>query len=561
MRLINIHTLELDEFVSTKVAPPYAILSHTWEEGEVTFQDWQNHERRKRKKGFAKVHSACRQARRDGYTHVWVDTNCIDKSSSAELSEAINSMFAWYQEAATCYIYMADVPAASRCQLFRDDSQFRKSRWFTRGWTLQELVAPRSAVFYSKDWSNLGSKIDGSFMEIVSEITGIDISCLDGRSAPAEFSIAKIMSWASSRTTTRIEDSAYCLLGLFGVNMPLLYGEGTKAFLRLQQEIIKISNDRSIFAFDEAWTPLATSPALFSRSRDVHVGRTATAWYSNYTVPIPSVYQMTNTGLSIRMALILTLSEGLVLGVLDDVFSRPDLEPACITLFSTYTYEHQYNRVALPFSWTSININTLKQGLLPGREVMVRRRDGRRKYDLAFSPGVARDILISTTTGQQEGYWDRKICRLSNNLKANVAFFIVFPRGMSGYRLHHYVGSLERDVSMMNLYEKDGVGRGLLVFKRENRVKWSDEYVAVYLEATPSSVGWLHYCRVVADWKPNTLFDDIRVPEFMTQASWVGNTWVATSRAGAFMLADAPWETTVVVTQIIFDTNELERCD
>lgn len=164
---------------------------------------------------------------------------CIDKTSTAELSEAINSMFRWYRNAAVCYAYLADV---------EEISQLADSRWLTRGWTLQELVAPKDLRFYTTDWKYLGSKGDPQLLDSLSRATHIERSVL----STGQFenvTIAKRMSWAAGRETTRVEDSAYCLLGIFDVNMPLLYGEGRKAFRRLQEEILKVSDDHTLFAW------------------------------------------------------------------------------------------------------------------------------------------------------------------------------------------------------------------------------------------------------------------------------------------------------------------------
>jgi len=169
---------------------------------------------------------------------------CIDKTSSAELSEAINSMFRWYQKASVCYAYLADVLKDTDPD--KDPEEFSRSRWFTRGWTLQELVAPKNVVFYSRSWKNIGTK--ERLCNTISTITGIDIDTLLGEDVTF-VSVANKMSWASGRRTTRTEDMAYCLLGIFDVNMPLLYGEGKKAFLRLQEEILRSSYDHSLFAW------------------------------------------------------------------------------------------------------------------------------------------------------------------------------------------------------------------------------------------------------------------------------------------------------------------------
>ena len=265
MRLLSASTLQFREFHGSKV-PYYAILSHTWGEEEVSFQDMQtgSHEE---KAGFAKIKCCCALAASEGWEYVWVDTCCIDKTSSAELSEAINSMFDWYRGAQVCYAYLADV-ASSYVDHYDPDSAFRQSRWFTRGWTLQELLAPATVVFFNQEWVELGTK--SSLLDAISATTRIIYSDVkDFKDA----NVAVKMSWASSRETTRVEDTAYCLLGLFGVNMPLLYGEGRNAFIRLQLEITRISDDETIFAWDSPFAMdtglLAPSPVEFRNSGDI----------------------------------------------------------------------------------------------------------------------------------------------------------------------------------------------------------------------------------------------------------------------------------------------------
>ncbi|KAK3317764.1 heterokaryon incompatibility protein-domain-containing protein [Cercophora scortea] len=257
MRLINATTLELDFFYGDDI-PRYAILSHTWGKEEVTFQDWQSLESAKTKAGFTKIEGACRQAIRDGLEYVWVDTNCIDKSSSSELSEAINSMFAWYRNSQRCYVHLADVTESPL-----------ESRWFGRGWTLQELLAPGRCFFYGADWDFLGTK--EALAPFISEATSIESKFILGTARIDSASISKRMSWVSKRKTTRTEDIAYCMLGIFNINMPMLYGEGTRAFLRLQEELIKISADQTIFCWEwgsgmpPSWCSiLAPSPAEFA---------------------------------------------------------------------------------------------------------------------------------------------------------------------------------------------------------------------------------------------------------------------------------------------------------
>jgi hypothetical protein len=229
-------------FVDDDTIPPYAILSHTWNEGqEVTFQDVRDGAGRS-KTGYDKIRFCGKQAGYDGLQHFWVDTCAIDKSDPAELQEAINSMFRWYHNAEKCYVYLSDVSIAKR-KTFDDSSEyswepaFRASRWFRRGWTLQELLAPRSVEFFSREGRKLGDK--RSLERQISEITGISVDALRAPSLH-NISIDERLSWATIRQTTRKEDKAYSLLGIFGVFMPLIYGEGEEhAFKRLREEIDK----------------------------------------------------------------------------------------------------------------------------------------------------------------------------------------------------------------------------------------------------------------------------------------------------------------------------------
>ncbi|KAM5545085.1 hypothetical protein V8D89_001196 [Ganoderma adspersum] len=193
-----------------------------------------------------KIRRACTVARFDQFSQLWVDTSCIDKTSSSELSEAINSMFAWYRDAAVCYVYLADVPRSSDHR--RAGSAFRHSRWFTRGWTLQEPIAPWVVVFLSREWELIGTK--ESLADLVEDITGISRDVLTHKKSHNDVSVAARMSWAAKRTTTRVEDEAYCLLGLFDIVMTPIYGEGRYAFRRLQEEILRHIPDDSIFAWE-----------------------------------------------------------------------------------------------------------------------------------------------------------------------------------------------------------------------------------------------------------------------------------------------------------------------
>ena len=307
MRLLNVHTFQLEEYFGDfgKDIPKYAILSHTWGNGEVTITDLQTPQGRL-KIGWKKIEYACTEARSYGLNYAWIDTCCIDKTSSAELSEAINSMFLWYRESQICYAYLADVDRS------RIDVDFARSRWFSRGWTLQELLAPTQVEFFDTNWLQLGSK--NQLAPSISMVTGIDVEILHGTHIQLKNkSIACRMSWASCRQTTRIEDMAYSLLGIFDVSMPLLYGEGQRAFIRLQEEILKVSYDHSIFAWSfwpspenakfstnstASFGPLAENPDAFLNSRTISATKSITENSGQHT--------MTALGLQITLPVVRT---------------------------------------------------------------------------------------------------------------------------------------------------------------------------------------------------------------------------------------------------------------
>ncbi|KAI1841359.1 hypothetical protein JX266_012440 [Neoarthrinium moseri] len=331
MRLLDTKTRKLHEFSGRKV-PSYAILSHTWDEDEVTFGDLQRKfPWYKRKHGYAKIKNCCRRALQDGLRYVWIDTCCIDKSSSAELSEAINSMYQWYQGAAICYSFLADVPPGDVPD--NPESWFRRSRWFRRGWTLQELIAPRMVLFFNSAWAVIGSRSSSNTTDVaikesahfvdlgptIEAITGIGWDYLIGdpgsRRPMRKAAIAERMSWASNRETTRTEDMAYSLMGLFDVNMPLLYGEGRKAFVRLQDEIMKASGDHTILAWGldmpyghfSIGGCLASSPQMFTTA-----GRIAP---SESTVLVP--FAQTNVGLRIELPVCVDEKSEAAIAILD----------------------------------------------------------------------------------------------------------------------------------------------------------------------------------------------------------------------------------------------------
>ena len=202
MWLLHARTLELHEFIDVdQVQDKYAVLSHRWGPDEASFRDVRKG-RGPERQAWSKIQGCCARALEAGVDYVWVDTCCIDKSSSAELSEAINSMFRWYQSARVCFAYLADVPAlrqgGSIADGDRDWARVARSEWFRRGWTLQEFLAPRLVWFYDGGWEYLGEKRDVSYHNILQEATGISSQYFqDFREA----SVAQRMSWVSRRST------------------------------------------------------------------------------------------------------------------------------------------------------------------------------------------------------------------------------------------------------------------------------------------------------------------------------------------------------------------------
>lgn len=304
MWLLDAKSRSLYEFMGD--IPDYVILSHTWaDEGEVMFKDI--HEPHAQSMpGYTKISRCCDQALRDGFQWVWIDTCCINKESSAELTEAINSMYDWYWNAEICYAYLVDVPKTDKATV--SECLFSKSRWFTRGWTIQELLAPVVVEFYDQSWTLIGTK--ASLATIVECATKIDRKYLLNRYLIRDATISTKFSWASKRNTSRPEDTAYCLLGLVGVHMPMLYGEGLQAFYRLQLELLKKSADHTIFAWDplegdkyETMGILAPSPRQFKDGANVQpIGPPR-------RIPIQSIYtthEMTNRGLRINLPRIST---------------------------------------------------------------------------------------------------------------------------------------------------------------------------------------------------------------------------------------------------------------
>ncbi|KAI4123669.1 MAG: hypothetical protein LQ338_005159 [Usnochroma carphineum] len=313
MRLLNTTSLEFEEFFNSNI-PNYAILSHRWGPKEVSFKEMRKHAAPPGP-GLAKIKNFCQMAKNNGLKWAWIDTCCIDKRSSAELTETINSMYKWYACSAVCYAYLSDVkllpevlailnPSLSASWLDKRPEikrSFHDSRWFTRGWTLQELLAPEHVIFFDVNWTEFGYRSE--LADEISSITKIPKPYLqsDSQNEPiSKASIARKMSLASHRVTSREEDMAYCLLGLFDVNMSLIYGEGAvRSFHRLQIEIMRNSNDESLFAWTSdqpASGMLADRPSYFVDSGRIELE----SMHAEFGALRPP-FTMTNRGLELSI--------------------------------------------------------------------------------------------------------------------------------------------------------------------------------------------------------------------------------------------------------------------
>ncbi|KAI0173583.1 heterokaryon incompatibility protein-domain-containing protein [Hypoxylon sp. FL1284] len=333
MWLINTETLQL-ELVTAPEKGSYAILSHTWGPEEVSFQ--RDLTSAKWMQGFAKIEKTCELAKKRSLHYAWVDTCCIDKNSNAELSEAINSMFRWYQEAAVCFAFLVDALLEPLDRGASSDGgykaiaaeQLRGCRWFRRGWTLQELLAPKHVEFYDGGWNFMGSK-NSQLLDALSEVTGIDPVYLRDHDCTWSATIGTRMRWASRRETTRPEDTAYCLLGIFGINMPLIYGEGDKAFLRLQEELCKQSNDLYLFA----WTEQPGNPLSYSSPRKLRgIFASHPCEFADFQGPhrrdvgcnFKGEFTVTSRGVRFDDVHMLVMNNKIVLSLDYDVFHRPN---------------------------------------------------------------------------------------------------------------------------------------------------------------------------------------------------------------------------------------------
>ncbi|CAJ0551490.1 Ff.00g114200.m01.CDS01 [Fusarium sp. VM40] len=296
MRLLSTKKLQFKEFPDDEI-PKYAILSHRWEKEELSYRDIQSEITQRDTRGPSegplrnkrtnhKIHEFRLMALQNGYEWVWIDTCCIDKSSSAELQESINSMYKWYRESDVCYAYLSDVSTSTENARHKGSTSskpwiksFQDSDWFTRGWTLQEMLAPGILVFFDKNWDRCGNRVE--LQDAIQVATGINATILIKASSKdiaylRPIRSGRVFSWAANRRTSRQEDRAYSLLGIFNINMPMLYGETDRAFYRLQTEIIEEYEDISMLAWnyteaDNGFAPngLAKSPSQFQNYQNL----------------------------------------------------------------------------------------------------------------------------------------------------------------------------------------------------------------------------------------------------------------------------------------------------
>lgn len=269
MRLLRTRTLHLEPFDDPRTRPRYAVLSHVWAPGHLSYSDLTaDADRPGAGPGSEIIHRGCHVAEQLGYEYIWIESVCVDVFSAEEVSEAVNSAFRWFQEATACLVYLADLTPGSP----DDETSWSHCEWWTRAWTLPELLAPSDVQFYDGDWNFRGTKTSPPLLGIISRITHISEDVLCDASLIPHVSVAKRMSWAATRNARHIEDRAYSLLGIFGVHMQAVYGEGTASFVRLQEEILRDTQDMSLLAWEaqpDDKRPfrglLASSPGEFAR--------------------------------------------------------------------------------------------------------------------------------------------------------------------------------------------------------------------------------------------------------------------------------------------------------
>ncbi|RYO96410.1 hypothetical protein DL765_011600 [Monosporascus sp. GIB2] len=509
MRLINVKTRKLESFIGDGV-PPYAILSHTWGkcEEELSFRDIQTGNIKKA--GKIKLKGCCEQAKKDNLGYAWIDTCCIDKTDSVELGEAINSMFRWYRNASICYAYLSDVPSGDDPK--DPGSRFFASRWFRRGWTLQELLAPKKLHFFDQTWTSIGTK--QKMWGSIETITGVPREFLVGWAELYEASVAQRMSWAAQRETTREEDIAYCLLGIFDVTMPMIYGEGDKAFGRLQEEIMKKTRDDSILAW--GLNPAQSTP---TKSTDVLSGGALAAAPSDFAScgrivlrkrDATSANTIDISGGRLRVHLSLhTTSAGEIYGLLNcgpeydkEVVAGIPLDKATSGVSDEYLRSQKRRLVLLPKATSSVLAKTIYiriEGQTRMHEAMNRRYwlyvDGHENINLELNendvhPPVRWEngrAMIAEAKDSDENITRRYWARFRTQDKGSRDFVVVLEFEIQGSRTqarcHVMIGSKDttlQDLSKSLIYMrpeafgKQSASNGIL----DVEVAVNEEYVA-----------------------------------------------------------------------------------
>jgi hypothetical protein len=451
MHLLNTATLQVETYLDDDI-PPYAILSHTWGYHEVTFADLARiDEEVSAMPGWAKVRDCCSVAIAEGFRYTWIDTCCIDKRSSAEMQEAMNSVFRWYANAEVCYVYLEDILGGNTHNIY-------ETRWMRRGWTLMELVAPKEIVFLDKNWNRIGTKL--SLTPVLAGITGIPEPALF-RMAPASlsrYSIAERMSWAAMRETTRPEDRAYSLIGLFNITMPILYGEGEKAFLRLQNEIIKQTTDqsflawglprgRNVFGMPRLLPVLARSPADFQKDD----GTSRIIVVPEPWSPFNHRLINSNIGLNLWLPLVNTLGSRLVFAVLNCRCKHGSMSTSAIWIPLWKAESEMYHRIMFPSASLYVE-QTASDHLMQSSGIC-----------LADPPdGFER---LADFNGNLE--------RLSEGVETKVGVLVTFPIGMQSFE--NTVSYPPHGRNPLGLFwlkaQGDGYHQGLLVFDLKNGAK------------------------------------------------------------------------------------------
>lgn len=351
MRLFNIHDWRLESFDHPTEIPPYIAISHTWDRDEIVYNDLTDLDSATQRASFSKLRNAGRIASSLGADWIWIDTVCINKSSSAELTEAINSSFRWFRDSMACVVYLRDLtsePTANELDLnklaldrlalykLNLETSLRSCGWMRRSWTLQELIAPASVRFYDSKWKFVGTK--KSLSCVLSRITQIDERVLQNEECLPEYSVGVRMSWASNRVAFRVEDIAYSLIGIFDVSMPIIYGEGERSFLRLQEEILKVTDDATLFAWQANSSQkyrglFAHSPSEFSHFTTVS---------TNKPSRIHGAVCVTSSGITIESTFgVHSPSKALIFGILLE--NKDESEPTCLGVLLR-PWDHCYVR-------------------------------------------------------------------------------------------------------------------------------------------------------------------------------------------------------------------------